>query len=78
MAVMSRCGDEIAVSRRRTTPMSTNSVAKTAAALQPARRADANQVSHDEPEIEATRMNQEALQDIRVTAQMRATHPPVS
>ncbi len=30
----------------------------------------------DEPKIEATRMNQDALQDVRVTTQMRATHPP--
>ena len=45
------------------------------AALQPARRADPDQMTHDEPEIEATRMNQEALQDVRVAAQMRAPHP---
>ena len=32
-------------------------------------------MTHDEPEIEATRMNQEALQDVRVAAQMRAPHP---
>ena len=44
-------------------------------ALQPARRADADQVTHDEPEIEATRMNQQTLQDVRVAAQMRAAHP---
>jgi len=29
--------------------------------VQPARRADADQVTHREPEIEGTRMNQEAL-----------------
>ena len=43
--------------------------------LQPARRAAADQVAHDEPEIEAASMNQQALEDIRVAAQMRATHP---
>jgi hypothetical protein len=43
--------------------------------LQPARRAAADQVAHDEPEIEAARMNQQALEDIRVAAQMRAPHP---
>ena len=32
-------------------------------------------MTHDEPEIEATRMNQEAFQDVRVAAQMRAPHP---
>jgi hypothetical protein len=45
------------------------------AILQPARRAAADQV-HDEPEIEAARMNQQALEDIGVAAQMRAAHPP--
>jgi hypothetical protein len=48
------------------------------AILQPARRAAADQVAHDEPEIEAARMNQQALEDIGVAAQMRAAHPPVS
>src|ERR1700738_3046491 len=43
--------------------------------LQPARRAAADQVTHDEPEIEAPRMNQQALEDIGVAAQMRAAHP---
>src|SRR6478736_7056698 len=45
------------------------------AALQPAGRADTGQLTHDEAEIEAGGMNQEPLQDIRVTAQMRASHP---
>src|ERR1700675_1720347 len=40
-----------------------------------ARRADADQVAHDEPEIEASRMNQQTLEDVRVAAQMRAAHP---
>jgi hypothetical protein len=39
------------------------------------RRAGADQVAHDEPEIEAARMNQQALEDIGVAAQMRAAHP---
>ena len=46
------------------------------AILQPARRAAADQAAHDEPKIEAARMNQQALEDIGVTAQMRAAHPP--
>ena len=59
-----------------TTPMSTpNGKNSGHAALQPARRADPDQMTHDEPEIEATRMNQEALQDVRVAAQMGAPHP---
>ena len=45
------------------------------AVLQPARRAAADQVANDEPEIEAASMNQQALEDIRVAAQMRAAHP---
>ena len=45
------------------------------AILQPARRATTNQVAHDEPEIEAARMNQQALEDIGVAAQMRPAHP---
>ena len=57
--------------------MSTPNVRKNSghAALQPARRADPDQMTHDEPEIEATRMNQEALQDVGVAAQMGAPHP---
>ena len=49
------------------------------AILQPARRAAADQVAHDEPEIEAARMNQQALEDIDVAAQMCVRRiPPVS
>ena len=58
------------VSRRRTT-LSTPNVARTAA------RAACRIRTHDEPEIEATRMNQEA-QHVRVAAQMGARIPPVS
>lgn len=47
-------------------------------ALQPARRADADQVTHDEPEIEAAGMNQQPLQNIRVAAQCVRRMPPVS
>src|SRR5712691_5329261 len=46
------------------------------AALQTARRAETDQLTHDEPEIEAARMNQDALENVRVAAQMRATHAP--
>jgi hypothetical protein len=76
-AAISGCHAEIATSHRRGAPRSTKSaVMKVAGAiLQPARRAAADQVAHDEPEIEAARMNQQALEDIRVAAQMRATHP---
>src|SRR5271155_3927905 len=45
------------------------------AILQPARRATTNQVAQDEPKIEAAGMNQQALEDIGVAAQMRAAHP---
>src|ERR1700732_2126379 len=45
------------------------------AILQPARRADAEQVAHEQPEIEAPGMNQQALEDIGVAAQIRAAHP---
>ena len=48
------------------------------AILQPARRTATNQVAHDESEIEAARMNQQALEDIGVAAQMRAAHPRCS
>ena len=34
------------------------------AALQTARRAEADQVTNDEPEIKATRMSQDTLQDV--------------
>ena len=44
------------------------------AALQTARRADADQMTHGEPEVEATRMSQDARQDVRVPAEERATH----
>ena len=42
------------------------------ATLEAPRCADADQVAHDEPEIEAARMNQDALQDVGVPTQMRA------
>ena len=45
------------------------------AILQSARRAAAEQVAHNEPEVEAPGMNQQALEDIGVAAQMRAAHP---
>jgi hypothetical protein len=58
-------------------PMSEESVAINGrqAILRPARLAATNQVAHDEPEIEAARMNQQTLEDIGVAAQMRAAHP---
>ena len=48
------------------------------AALQAARRADADQVTHDEPKIEPTRMNQEALQDIGSTRDGRSSPLPAA
>ena len=39
-----------------------------------ARRAEADQVAHHEPEIEGARMNQHALENVRVAAQMGAAH----
>jgi hypothetical protein len=43
--------------------------------LKPARSAHADQLTHEEPEIEAARMNQQPLADIPVTAEVYATHP---
>ena len=37
-------------------------------------RPDADQATHHEPEIEGARMNQHALQDVRMAAQMGAAH----
>ena len=76
-AAMSGCHAEIATSQRRGAPRSNRKRSDDGrrAILQPARRAAADQVAHDEPEIEAPRMNQQALEDIGVAAQMRAAHP---
>jgi len=42
--------------------------------LECARRANADQVTHEKPEIEAARMDQQPLADVRVSAEMHATH----
>lgn len=42
--------------------------------LQAARRADANQPTHDQAEIEGARMNHRALQDVAMTTKVCATH----
>jgi hypothetical protein len=42
--------------------------------LQPARRADADQLPHEESEIEAAGMDQHALENVRVPAEMQAAH----
>jgi hypothetical protein len=42
--------------------------------LQPAWRADADQLPHEQSEIEAAGVNQQSLQDIRVTTEMHAPH----
>ena len=43
--------------------------------LEPARRADADQLSHEQSEIEAGRMEQQALADVGVAAEVHAAHP---
>ena len=43
--------------------------------LQPSRRADADGGSHQETQVERARMDQESLEDVHVTAQMRPAHP---
>ena len=45
------------------------------APLQAARRANADQLPEQHAEVEAREVNQEALQDIAMPAQMRAPHP---
>jgi hypothetical protein len=46
--------------------------------LEPARRADADQLTHEKPEIEATSVDQQALANVRVAAEAHAAHPAVS
>jgi hypothetical protein len=43
-------------------------------ALQAARRADADQLPHEESEIEAAGMDQHSLQDVRVATEVHAAH----
>src|SRR5215204_1342391 len=43
--------------------------------LQRARRADADQVAHEQAEIEATGLNQQALSNVGVAAEVHARHP---
>ena len=43
------------------------------ASLQPAWRADADQLPHEQAEIEAARVNQQSLADVGVTAEVDAT-----
>ena len=45
------------------------------AALEASRRADADQLSHEEAEIEAAGMNQQPLPDVGMAAEVHATHP---
>jgi len=42
--------------------------------LERARRADADQLTHQEPEIEAARVDQQPLADVRVSPEVHATH----
>ena len=69
--------DEIVVSRRRTTPMSTpNAQEQPTRPCSLARRADPDQMTHDESEIEATRHESgRRFDDVGVAAQMGAPHP---
>ena len=46
------------------------------AAVEAPRRADARQLPHEQPEIEAADMHEHTLQDVGLPAQMRAAHPP--
>jgi hypothetical protein len=48
------------------------------AILEPARRAAADQVADDKPEIEAARMNQQTLEDICVARRYVRRIPPLS
>ena len=43
--------------------------------LQPARRADADQLPHEEPQIETARVDQQSLQDVGVPSKMHTAHP---
>ena len=45
---------------------------------QAAEPCDPDQLTRDEAEIESSRMNQQAFQDVRVAAQMGAAHAAVS
>jgi len=45
------------------------------AALEATRRADAEERAHQEPEIEAPDVDEEAFQDVRVAPQVRPAHP---
>ena len=45
------------------------------AALQAPWRADAEVLAHREPQVEAAAMNQQTLQDVVVSPQVRASHP---
>ena len=42
--------------------------------LQPSRRAHADQLSHQQPEIETAGVNQQSLQNVRVSAKVHASH----
>jgi hypothetical protein len=43
--------------------------------LEPARRAAAERLPHENPEIEGARVDQQAFEDIRMPAQVSAAHP---
>ena len=45
------------------------------AALEAARRPDAEQLPHEQPEIQAADLQEQALEDVAVSAQVHAAHP---
>ena len=77
---MSGCEAKIATSQRRVAPRSIISVVMTI----PGRSCSPRGVPlpirwrMTSPRLKPPRMNQQALEDIGVAAQMRAAHPPVS
>jgi hypothetical protein len=55
-----------------------NAESRDESALETARRADADQVPHEEPEIEAAGMNQQPLADVACPRRRTRRIPPVS
>ena len=47
-------------------------------ALQPSRRPDSQRLTHQQPEVEGTAVNEQPFEDVLVAAKMRAPHAPGS
>ena len=47
-------------------------------ALQPPRRPDSERLTHQQPEVEGTAVNEQAFEDVLVTAKMSAPHASCS